>query len=273
LGDQVAHVRQAADFLRARGVGDVDAAFILGSGLAEAVRLEAAISVPFEAIPGFPRGAVSGHPRTLEWGRLDGTRCLVARGRVHYYEGVDLSATTFPIRVAKFLGARWIGITGASGALRPSFDVGDVAVVTDHLNLLGESPLAGPNDDELGTRFPDLSSAYDRELARHAEAAAREAGIPVRRGVYAAVAGPQFETPAELRMLETLGADLVGMSIAPETIVAVHARLRVLALAVVTDRALPEAPAALAHDHVLGVARQAVGNVERILAGVTRRVS
>jgi isoleucyl-tRNA synthetase len=243
LGEQADRVRRTVDFLRSRGFGDADAAFVLGSGLASAVALDVAAELPFEEIPGFPRGSVPGHPRRLEYGSLAGVRCLVVRGRVHYYEGVDLLAATFPVRVSRALGARWIGLTNACGALRPGYDVGDVVVIADHLNLLGESPLAGPNDDELGTRFPDLSAAYDRELAERAEGAIRRAGWPVRRGVYAAVAGPQFETPAELRMLRrTLGADLVGMSTVPETIVAVHAKLRVLALSVVTDLAYPDAP-------------------------------
>ncbi|MFN8176754.1 MAG: purine-nucleoside phosphorylase [bacterium] len=271
MGEPADRVREAADFLRSRGVGRVDAAFVLGSGLSGALPLERPVAVPFEEIPGFPRGRVSGHPRRLEWGVVAGASCLVARGRVHYYEGVDLPAVTFPVRVARALGARWIGLTSAAGALRPGFDVGNIVVITDHLNLLGESPLAGPNDDELGTRFPDLSSAYDRALVEHAEAAARETGIPVRRGVYVAVSGPQFETPSELRMLRALGGDLVGMSTVPETIVAVHAQLRVLALSVVTDLAFGEAPAPLAHERVVAAAEAAAGRVGKILEGVLRR--
>lgn len=273
MGEPAERVRRTADFLRSRGVGDVDAAFVLGSGLSAAVRVDGTVSIPFDEIPGFPRGSVRGHPRCVDCGVFAGARCLVVRGRVHYYEGVELSVATFPIRVARELGARWIGLTNACGALRPGYDVGDVVVITDHLNLLGESPLTGPNDDELGTRFPDLSSAYDRGLAEHAEAAARQAGIPVRRGVYAAVAGPQFETPAELRMLRTLGADLVGMSTVPETIVAVHAKLDVLALSVVTDLAYPEAPVAVSHEGVVAAAEAAAPRVGEILEGVVGRRS
>jgi purine-nucleoside phosphorylase len=271
LGEQAERVLRAAELLRSRGAGDVDAAIVLGSGLSRAVAAGRSPSVPFEEIPGFPRGHVAGHPRRVDVVEVDGARCLVVRGRVHYYEGVDLSAATLPVRVAKALGARWIGLTNACGALRPGFDVGDVVVVTDHLNLMGESPLAGPNDDELGTRFPDLSAAYDPQLAEHARAAAGEMGFAVRRGVYAAVAGPQFETPAELRMLRTLGADLVGMSTAPETIVAAHARLPVLALSVVTDLAYAEAAAPASHEVVVAAAEAAAPRVGGILEGVLRR--
>lgn len=261
-------IEEAAAFLRRRGVGDVEAAVVLGSGLSGALPLRDAVSVPFEEIPHFPRGGVAGHPRRVEFGAIAGRACLVVRGRVHYYEGVDPADCAVPVRVARALGAGWIGLTNAAGALRPVYDVGDVVALTDHLNLTGESPLAGPNDDDLGTRFPDLGAAYDPALLRAADAAAGRHGILLRRGVYAAVAGPQFETAAELRMLRTMGADLVGMSTVPETIVAVHGGLRVLGLSVVTDLAFPESPAPLAHADVVAAAERAAPAVSRILEGV-----
>jgi purine-nucleoside phosphorylase len=271
LGERSERVQEAVDHLRRRGFAEVDAAVVLGSGLSRALPLEDPVSAPFEEVPHFPRGRVAGHERRVEYGRVAGARCLVLRGRVHAYEGADLVEATRPVRVARALGARWIALTNAAGALRPLYDVGDLVAITDHLNLMGDGPLAGPNDDALGTRFPDLSSAYDPELLRHADEAARAEGTLLRRGVYAAVAGPQYETAAELRMLRTLGADLVGMSTVPEAIAAVHGGMRVLALSVVTDLAFAESPAPLAHADVVAAAERAAPRVSRILEGVLGR--
>ena len=271
MGEQAQQASRAAEFLRGRGVEDVAAAVILGSGLSRVLAEAATVSVAFEEIPGFPAGRVAGHARRVEWGRVGGVGVLVVRGRVHYYEGVDPAQSAFPVRVARALGAGWIGLTNASGALRPVFDVGDLVALTDHVNLMGESPLTGPNDDELGPRFPDLGNAYDARLLHAADQAAREAGVSLRRGVYAAVAGPQYETAAELRMLRTIGADLVGMSTVPEVIVAVHAGLRVLGLSVVTDFAFPESPSPLAHGAVVAAAEACAPNVSKVLEGVLRR--
>lgn len=261
----------AAGFLRERGCGDVSAAVITGSGLAGVLALEDAVEVPFADVPGLAAGSVAGHAHRVEFGRAEGRPVLVFRGRVHGYEGVDLVDATLPVRVARALGAPWIALTNASGGIRPSFAVGDVVRITDHLNLMGDNPLIGENDDTLGPRFPDLSRAYCPELGARAEAAAAEAGAPLRRGVYAAVAGPHYETPAELRMLRTMGADLVGMSTVPETIVAAHGGLRVLGLSVVTDLAFPEAPSTLSHDDVVAAAAGAAPTLDAILRGVLRR--
>ncbi len=273
MGDLAREIGQAAEALRRRGVGEVGAAVVAGSGLSRVLAEVEEVSVPFAEIPGFPRGGVPGHGHRVAWGRVGGTGVLVVRGRVHCYEGVDPARTAFPVRVARALGASRIALTNASGALRPVFDVGDVVAITDHLNLMGETPLAGPNDDTLGPRFPDLGRAYDAALLKAADEAARAAGVTLRRGVYAAVAGPQYETAAELRMLRTLGADLVGMSTVPETLVAVHGGLRVLGLSVVTDFAFPESPAPLAHEDVVRAAEAAVPQVTRILQGVLGRPS
>jgi purine-nucleoside phosphorylase len=172
--------------------------------------------------------------------------------------------------VARALGSRWIALLNAAGGLDPAHAVGDVVLIADHINLLGDNPLIGPNDDTLGPRFPDLSRAYDADLLARAESAARAAGVPVRRGVYAAVCGPHYETPAELRMLRLLGADLVGMSTVPETIVAVHAGLPVLGISVVTDLAHPEAPEPLSHEDVVAAAGAAAPEVGRILEALVR---
>ncbi len=264
-------IDESVEFLHGRGVGEPAVGLVTGSGLSDVLALENSVSIPFAEIPGFPRGAVPGHNQRLEYGTAEGVPLLVLRGRVHYYEGVDLRETTFPIRVLKALGAGWVALTNAAGGIRSTYRVGDVVRITDHLNLIGDNPLVGPNDDTLGPRFPDMSSAYDPELGQWAEEAAVEASVELRRGVYCAVSGPHYETPTELRMLRTMGADLVGMSTVPETIVAVHAGLNVLGLSIVTDLAFPEEPEPLAHDAVVKAAAAAAPRVDAILRGVLRR--
>jgi purine-nucleoside phosphorylase len=261
-------VSKARSFLRERGIGEPAAAVVLGSGLSAALPLESPVAVPYGEIPGFPRGRVRGHDCVLEFGRAANEPVLVLRGRVHYYEGLPLAETTFPVRVARALGAEWIGLINAVGGLNPSLDVGDIVLLTDHLNLMGDNPLIGPNDDALGPRFPDMSGAYSGRLLRRAEAAAKRAGLLTRRGVLAAVSGPTYETPAEIRMLRLCGADLVGMSTVPETIVAVHSGLEVLGISVVTDMTVPGDRAPVLHEDVLRAAQSALPGVTTVLEGV-----
>jgi purine-nucleoside phosphorylase len=225
------------------------------------------VKIPYEKIPGFPQGAIVGHARVLEFAEHEACPVLVLRGRVHYYEGASLAEATFPVRVTRALGARWIALLNAAGGLNPVYEVGDIVLITDHINLMGTSPLIGPNDESLGPRFPSMSAAYDPSLLRRAEKAAASAAIVTRRGVYAALAGPQYETPAETRALRLLGADLVGMSTAPEAIVARHSQLKVLGLSVVTNLAFAGREDA-GHDDVVKEARRAAANVEKILRGV-----
>lgn len=263
-------VREAADLLRSRGVGAAEASCVLGSGLSGALPFTGAVRVSFEDVPGFPKGTLAGHDRVLEWGESEGTPVLVLRGRAHHYEGISLAEATFPIRVLRELGARWVALANASGGIDPTLEVGDIVLLTDHLNLMGDNPLVGPNDERLGPRFPDMSHAYDRALLHRAEAVARSASITTRRGVYAAVAGPHYETPAEIRMLRTCGADLVGMSTVPEAIVAVHGGMRVLGISVVTDLAHPEDLEPLTHDEVVQAAERARPSVDAILRGLVK---
>ncbi|HET7824145.1 MAG TPA: purine-nucleoside phosphorylase [Anaeromyxobacter sp.] len=248
LSYALAWVRGKADQPPAAGV-------VLGSGLAGlADRLEKAVIVPYEEIPYFPVSRVPGHPGRLVLGELrDGAASVqvaVMQGRVHAYEGWAVEDVAFGARVLCGLGAKAILLTNAAGGVNPSLAAGDLVRIVDHLNLSGQNPLAGENDERLGPRFPDLSDAYDPRLGALLDEAARERGVPLRTGVYACMAGPSYETPAEVRMLRTLGADVVGMSTVPEVIAARHMGVPVAAVSVVTNLAAGLAKKPLSHAEV-----------------------
>lgn len=263
----------AADRLRARGIAAPDVAVVLGSGLgAFADAIEGAISVGTDELPGYPRSAVEGHDGRLVFGTLEGRAVLVLAGRVHYYEGFSLAEVAFPVRVLAALGGRRLILTCAAGGVADTLVPGSLMLLSDHLNLIGDSPLRGPNSPDAGPRFPDMSAVYDPGLRAAFHAAAAELSLPLEDGVYAAFAGPQYETPAEIRMARTLGADAVGMSTVPEAIAARHAGIRVAALALITNRAAGLAPGELSHDEVLEAGRAAAGSVGELLAAVVRRL-
>jgi purine-nucleoside phosphorylase len=229
-------------------------ALILGSGLgALADDISAAATVAYADIPHFPQSTVEGHRGELVLGSLSGCNVAVMRGRFHYYEGYALDQTTFPVRVLRELGAHTLIVTNAAGGLRGDWHVGDLMRIADHINfpgMAGQHPLRGPNDARLGLRFPALTDAYDAELGRLAHSLADEVGITLHDGVYAMLTGPSFETPAELRMLQMLGIDAVGMSTVPEVIVARHGGMRVLGISMISNIATPDAPPAN-HEEVL----------------------
>jgi len=261
-------VEEAALFLRRKGAAP-HVLVILGTGLGGfGERLQESFSVPYAEVPHFPRSTSPGHAGRLIFGRCGGVDAMVMEGRFHYYEGYSLAEVTLPIRVAKSLGARTLIITNAVGGLDLDLREGDIVAVEDHLNLMGDSPLRGPNDERLGPRFPDLSRPYDPELIARAEETARAGGFALRKGVLVAVAGPQLETRAEYRWLRSLGADVVGMSTVPECITAVHAGLRVCALSVVTDRCDPDHLEPVDVQKILAVAADAAPRVERLLLGL-----
>ena len=246
-----------------------EAAVVLGTGLGGVGdAMEGAKSIPYDAIPGFPVSTVQGHKGALLAGTLRGRRVLAMEGRFHFYEGYSLREITFPVRVFRALGARTLLLTNACGGLNPLFRGGDVMLCDDHVNLMGDSPLRGPNDDSQGPRFPDMGRVYDPALLALAEKVALAAGIPLRRGVYAALPGPQLETRAEYRMLRTLGADAVGMTTVPEAIVAVHVGMRVAAFSVVTDMCLPDHLEPVDIERILATAAKAGPKLARILLGV-----
>jgi purine-nucleoside phosphorylase len=273
--EEWARIEGAAKFLRGRlrkGFRP-EAAVVLGTGLGGvAEAMERRVSIPYDAIPGFPVSTVQGHKGALLAGVLRGRRVLAMEGRFHYYEGYTLREVTFPVRVFRALGAHTLLLTNACGGLDPLFESGDVMVMDDHINLMGDSPLRGPNDDSLGPRFPDMGRVYDPALVALAEGVAREARLPLRKGVYAAVPGPQLETRAEYRMLRALGAHAVGMSTVPEAIVAVHAGMRVLGLSVVTDMCLPDHLEPVDIERILATAAKAGPGLARLILGILERL-
>jgi purine-nucleoside phosphorylase len=235
-------------------------AIILGSGLgALAGEVEAVASIPYAEIPGFAQSSVVGHAGRLVAGTLEGTRVLVMQGRLHYYEGHTLQQATFPVRVIRALGAETLIVTNAAGGLNPDLQAGDLMLITDHINMLGwggQNPLIGPNDPELGERFPAMDAAYDPRLLETAEEAAVACNLLVRRGVYIVLAGPNYETRAELRALRMLGADAVGMSTVPEVLVARHGGMKVLGISNITNMALADSDTPADHKEVLQVAAE-----------------
>lgn len=235
-------VNEAAAFIRKQTKTKPAVGIILGTGLGGlASSIRQAKTIDYREIPHFPHSVLEGHAGALVLGTLAGRNVLALSGRHHVYEGHSLADVTFPVRVAKALGVKTLVISNASGGLNPQFRPGDIMLITDHINFMGDNPLIGPNDDSLGPRFPDMSEPYTRKLADLAEQTALSKGIKLRRGVYLACTGPCLETAAEYRMMRSFGADTVGMSTVPEVIVAVHSGLKVLAFSVITDMGLPDA--------------------------------
>ncbi|WP_028394004.1 purine-nucleoside phosphorylase [Bacillus cihuensis] len=228
---------------------------ILGSGLGNlADEIENPFKIPYSEIPHFAKSEAIGHANELVIGELKGKTVVAMKGRFHYYEGYTLDEVTFPVRVMKALGVEKLLITNACGAINTSFQPGDLMLITDHLNLVANNPLIGPNNDELGTRFPDVSEVYNKELRNIVLEVAKEQNITLQQGVYAWWSGPAYETPAEIRMIRTLGADAVGMSTVPEALVAIHGNMKVLGISCLTNMACGILDQPLSHDEVIEVA-------------------
>ncbi len=266
-------VDAAADVVRRRSGVVPQAAVIIGTGLgALATRIESATVIPYADIPGFPRPTVETHAGRLLCGELSGRQVVAMEGRFHRYEGYSLQQVTFPVRVLRALGARVLVVSNAGGGMHPLWEAGDLMLLADHINLLGDNPLVGPNDDRLGPRFPDMSEPYDPGLRALAREVAAAQGIHLREGVYVAVSGPNLETRAEYRMLRALGADVVGMSTVPEVIVAVHGGMRVLGLSIITDLCLPDALAPASVADIIATAARAEPHLTAVITGVLRRL-
>ncbi len=271
------HYQEAADLIGSRIQIRPQIALILGSGLGElADAVEDPAVIPYSEVPHWPRPTVVGHGGRLVIGQLEGKPVMVMQGRIHYYEGYSMAQVTFPIRVMQIMGIGSLIVTNAAGGLNPEFRAGDIMLITDQINLVGvggANPLRGPNDDAFGPRFPEMTRAYDRELMGIARAVAADEGIELREGVYICLAGPTFETPAEVRMLRILGGDAVGMSTVPEVIVARHGGMRVLGFSGISNIAIddPERQGRPTHEEVLEAGKVIVPKLTRLIKGVLRR--
>jgi purine-nucleoside phosphorylase len=262
-------IDRAAEFLRRDLEVIPEVGIILGSGngpVAEAV--ESPVVIPYRRIPNWPVSTIAGHQGSLYLGTLGTKRAAVLRGRVHVYEGYTPAETAFSVRVLQRLGVNTLIVTNAAGAVNPEFEPGEIMLITDHLNLLGmggANPLRGPNDDRIGPRFPDMSRTYDPGMIREAVSAAGRTGTTLRQGIYACLAGPSYETPAELRFLRSIGADAVGMSTVPEVIAARHGGMRVLGISVISNRANLDGSRPPDHEEVLQAAGRAAPAVALLL--------
>lgn len=273
VDDRLRRIRTASEAVRARTSIEPRLAIILGTGLgALADEIEAETVIPYEEIPDFPVPTVESHSGRLLLGRLSGQPVVAMQGRFHRYEGYTMSQVTFPVRVMRDLGAETLIVSNACGGMNPMWDVGDLMMIADHINLLDDNPLIGPNLDQLGPRFPDMSEPYDLGLQRLALDVARDEKITLRRGVYVAVSGPNLETRAEYRFLRLIGADVVGMSTVPEVIVAIHGGMKVLGVSIITDRCLPDALKPASVEEIIRVAGEAEPKLTQLIKSVVARL-
>jgi purine-nucleoside phosphorylase len=262
-------VHAAANVVQSRAAIEPGVGIILGTGLgglADEIAVEETIS--YDQIPGFPLSTVESHAGRLLLGRLGNRAVIAMQGRFHRYEGYTLQEVTFPVRVMHALGARVLIVSNACGGMNPLWNPGELVLLSDHINLLGDNPLIGPNDERMGPRFPDMSAPYDPELRALTRKVALERGIVLREGVYVAVPGPNLETAAEYRMLRGMGADVVGMSTVPEVIVAAHAGLRTVGISIITDQCLPDALEPADITRIIETARRAEPSLTRLVAGL-----
>jgi purine-nucleoside phosphorylase len=250
-------MKEAVSYIESQSNVTPDFGLILGSGLGElADEIEDAVKIDYEKIPNFPVSTVEGHAGKLVIGKLKGKNVIAMQGRFHYYEGYSMQEVTFPVRVMKGLGVHSIVVTNACGGMNKDFEPGDLMLIEDHLNMTGANPLIGPNEAELGPRFPDMSRAYTPDYIKTAKDVAKKIEIKVQQGVYAGITGPTYMTPAELIMLRNLGADTIGMSTVPEVIVASHMGMKVLGISCITDMAIGEELEPLTHAQVVEVANR-----------------
>jgi purine-nucleoside phosphorylase len=266
-------ITEAAEWLRGHGFGGGDVGVVLGSGLGPfAETMADGFSVAYSEIPHFPGARVIGHAGRMFGGTVKGRHVVALSGRAHFYEGHDLRTVTFAVRVLSRLGIRTLILTNAAGGINTAFSEGALMVIDDHINLLGSNPLVGPHDDRLGPRFPDMTEVYSKRLRALAAAAADAMGLPLQHGVYVAVHGPSYETPAEIRAFRTLGADAVGMSTVPEAIVARQMSMEVLGISCISNMAAGVLPQPLNHDDVMAVTQRVRRDFSTLLEGIIGRL-
>ena len=263
----------AARTIRARVTLEPRIAIVLGSGLgAFADDFDEAVGIPYNEIPGFPRSTVEGHSGRLVAGKVDSVPVIAMQGRVHYYEGYSLEEVTFPVRTFKLLGIKTLILTNAAGGINVQLTQGTLMMISDHVNLMGDNPLRGPNDERFGPRFPDMSAVYSPELQELVVEEAKAIGVEVRRGIYGGLSGPSYETPAEIHLLRNLGADAVGMSTVPEAIVARHMNLEVLGISCITNMAAGLGDEPIDHAEVMATGDRVRGTFTQLLRRVVSRV-
>lgn len=266
-------MQETIDFINKKTNGfKPEVGIILGSGLGDFVNNFKSISIPYSEIPGFEASSVQGHAGKLLFTEINGKKTVIMQGRYHYYEGHPISTVVYPVKVMKGLGVKTLIITNAAGAVNESFQPADLMLITDHINLMGTNPLIGKNDDTLGTRFPDMSEVYKKDLVEIAKNSAKELSIELKQGVYAACTGPSYETPAEIKMLRTIGADAVGMSTVPEAIVANYCGIKVLGLSCITNSAAGYKGVPLSHEDVVKTAQRAKEKFEKLLLKILGKI-
>lgn len=266
-------IAKTADFIRSKTQLRPQIAIVLGTGLGGLVNeIEIIDSISYSEIPNFPVSTVKGHQGRLIFGRLSGKDVIAMQGRFHFYEGYTMQEVTFPFRVFKNLGIETLLLSNAAGGMNKNFKVGDIMFINDHINLMGTNPLIGKNYDELGPRFPDFSEPYDHKLLETALGAAKDLSIPVHQGVYVAMSGPTFETPAEYRYVRIIGGDAVGMSTVPEAIVARHSSMKVFAVSIITDLGGMDEVVAVSHEEVIEAANKAEPKMTAIIKELLKRI-
>jgi purine-nucleoside phosphorylase len=267
-------IRQTADYIRGRVDNIPQYAIILGTGLGELANIITdKKEIPYNEIPNFPVSTVEGHSGKLIFGKLGDKEVIAMQGRFHFYEGYNMKEVTFPVRVFQALNVKYLFVSNAAGGMNSSFDVGDIMLIDDHINMFPEHPLRGKNFNELGTRFPDMSNAYDKDLRLLAMDIAKENNIKLQHGVYVGTSGPTFETPSEYQMFKILGGDAVGMSTVPEVIVANHAKMKVLAFSIITDLGVIGKIVEVTHEEVQEAAKIAQPKMAFIMQEVIKRVN
>ncbi len=275
--DTVAEFRKKRDeavaFIQSKTNVKPDFLIVLGTGLGRlAEQMDTEISIPYDEIPHFPVSTVESHSGRLRFGTLGGKKVMAMQGRFHYYEDYTMHQIAFPVRVANALGAHTLLVSNAAGGMNPIYRRGDIMCIVDHINMLGDNPLIGPNDDDLGVRFPDMSEPYTKELVELAEQAALDNGIKMHQGVYVAVTGPNLETRAEYRFLRLIGADVVGMSTVPEVIAATHMGMKVLGVSAITDECFPDSLQPVEMAEILEAANIAEPKLTKVITSVLERL-
>lgn len=264
-------LEETVEFIKKQNPANPEVGIILGTGLSElGTHINPTATLSYEDIPNFPVSTVTGHAGRLIFGTLGGKEVVAMQGRFHYYEGYSMEELTFPVRIMKLLGVKLLIVSNASGGLHPDFEIGDLMIIRDHINLMPANPLIGPNDERLGPRFPDMSETYEADLIHQSQRIARSLGIKVRTGVYAAVTGPNFETPAEYKYLHIIGADAVGMSTVPEVLAARHMGMKVFAVSVISDLGVEGKIVEISHQEVINAASQAE---PRLTALITQMIA